>query len=350
DHRVANRIAAVIGHRSSVNLSRTRTSRRGSPGLPPEGGSHGARTPHPAPRTPHLALQPLLEAADLHRLLEPQRQVRRGADGVVEERVGRELGAALGAAPVLGGGDQGAADAVAARGGLDEPAFQVRDAIGDAVLGIRADVEFREPEGTVLVVDGEQDGQRFAQAAGEELLDLARMVARLVGPQCVAHAEPGREILRPRRTHRHGTGRYNVFAAYRRFSTADGCVASAWSIKSGGSRRRSYWHIPCAGTPSKNRFRNDSYSTTCADPGASRSSQDMSPHVRRPVKPSSIASSTASFNSCSMRSLSNRPSFRCASSWVASISAPRITVSATSMPARRSAPRRRSIASRDSAT
>jgi len=34
--------------------------------------------------------------------------VRRGADGVVEERVGRELGAALGAAPVLGGGDQGA--------------------------------------------------------------------------------------------------------------------------------------------------------------------------------------------------------------------------------------------------
>jgi hypothetical protein len=110
--------------------------------------------------------QHLLEAAQLHRLFEPSARCAAALTS---------LSRSASDASRCGGGDQGAADA-----------FQVRDAIGVAVLDIRTDVELREPEGTVLVADREQDGQRFAQTAGEELRDLARVVARLGGPGRVA--------------------------------------------------------------------------------------------------------------------------------------------------------------------
>jgi hypothetical protein len=77
-------------------------------------------------------------------------------DEVVDEGVGGYFAAAVGAGPVFGGGEEGAADALASKGGLDVPAFEIADRVGDvAAIGMRAEADL--DKGYELFVGGVGD-------------------------------------------------------------------------------------------------------------------------------------------------------------------------------------------------
>src|SRR4029077_16819248 len=103
-----------------------------------------------------------------------------------------EFRAPSGTAPVLGRGDQGTADTMAAPLGLDVPALEIRHAIGVAVLGVGANVQLGEANRPIALADGEQDCQRLLELPGEESLDLGGMIAGSIRPQRLAHAKPRR--------------------------------------------------------------------------------------------------------------------------------------------------------------
>ena len=129
-----------------------------------------------------------------------------GADVVLDQGVRSELRTALSASPLLGRLDQRTADALPPVLRLDVPAFEIRHAIGQAVLGVSADEQFHESHRAIVVVDGDEDGQRHLQSTGQELLDLLRVPAPIfLGPQRLTHAQPGRGVFRRDRANPHVT-------------------------------------------------------------------------------------------------------------------------------------------------
>lgn len=110
--------------------------------------------------------------------LEPEGIVSLLGNGVVDEGVGGHFAAAVGAGPVLGSGEQGAADALAAEGGRDVPAFEVADGMGGvAAVGVGAEANFSESDEPAVGRFGDQvrEGQCGEAVAAEFRGEFRRM-------------------------------------------------------------------------------------------------------------------------------------------------------------------------------
>src|SRR5437764_9006605 len=126
------------------------------------------------------------ETPDPFDLLETEGGVGFRAVLVVDLRVRGKFGAALRAAPLFGGADQGAADALATLAHIHPPSLEIRDAIGRTTLGDVSDRQLYETDQRAAVVR-HQDRERLVQEAREELVDLVRYA---VGPERESHPPP----------------------------------------------------------------------------------------------------------------------------------------------------------------
>jgi hypothetical protein len=86
-------------------------------------------------------------------------------DEVINEGVGGYFAAAVGEGPVFGGGEEGAAGALASKGGVDVPAFEVADGVGH-VAAIRVGAEADLGEADELFVGGVGDQEREREGGG----------------------------------------------------------------------------------------------------------------------------------------------------------------------------------------
>ncbi len=144
------------------------------------------------------SVEVLLEKARDLDFLETQRDVCGGAVEVVNERVGRELAAALGAAPGLCGGDQQTADTAAAMRRADVPALEKRHRARVAAFGVGPPAQFDKADnrGCARGIDGDEhrfEGpRRLWRRLDEESGDvrLERVLGSGLGPQGGAKCEP----------------------------------------------------------------------------------------------------------------------------------------------------------------
>lgn len=87
-------------------------------------------------------------------------------DAVIDEGVGGHFAAAVGAGPVFGGGEEGASDALAPKGRLDIPAFEVANRVGVvATVGMGTEADFGKADDLPAGRLGYQEGEREAGGA-----------------------------------------------------------------------------------------------------------------------------------------------------------------------------------------
>lgn len=110
---------------------------------------------------------------------------------VGEEGVGGHLAAVVAAGPVLGGGEELAADALAAEGLFDKPAFDEADGVGGvAAVGVGAEADFEKSSKRSGGHFCDEEGVRHSRrrAAVEQESELAGVLLdRGVGPESGAH-------------------------------------------------------------------------------------------------------------------------------------------------------------------
>lgn len=119
-------------------------------------------------------------------------------ESVLDIRVRGHFAAAVGAGPVLGSGEELAADALPAVSLVDIPALDVADRVGCvAAVGVGAKAGFEEPDEAVIGRFGdemeERQGRRVAPGQGGGEL-LPEFFARRFGPECMAEVGEGFEV------------------------------------------------------------------------------------------------------------------------------------------------------------